>query len=675
MADTGGAASVSGTSGNDQIDSSGVATLATGGGGNYTYLYKAGYGALTVNNFDAANNGNEGTIQFGQGITAASLTFSSTGNANADLGITVPGTASGGATGSVTVAGALTPDGLGRIRTLAFAGGGTLAFAAIRDALPTGAPGTATLAGAVQLVQGSTEQDSFLRTGTGALRLAGADANGTAVSSLALTQQGGATFTVDAGTTVVGAGSTFQSPSGAGHTVFLRGSSGTLTVDQFDAAGVLAASQVLTAQGSPVYIDTITSVAGAGQNYFGAGERTLFLHDGDGLVAWGFDAAGAIDAARVLRWSGYGASSVVGSGEDVQGSGPRAVFNYSGGAAGNLSVDLFDAGGTLNQTLVLGTGGRVGGVAVDAGTTVVGGGQDVFGTGGHAAFLRIGAGLSVVEFDGTGAITGSQTLSHQGAAAYIDATTSVVGGGQDFLGNGQRTIFERIGDGTLQALLFDGSGAIGSGMNFVTPQGVRVFVDAMTSIVGAGGDFFRTGEQTLYLRDGNGLVAWGSGPTGVITLGHVLLRGLRQRDDSRGRRGGLLRDRRAHGVRAGIGRQPERAGLRHGVAAGHPAGVHNRGRGGAGDRHGYQGDGRGGRLFRDGGPRHLCAGCHGHAARVGVRRHRGPHGGGMSGPAKNAAFISRGGSGKRRVATVVPGHRRRTGVRGLALTTRSTLFR
>ena len=578
-----GASSVTGTSASERIDSSGTASLAVGGGGDDTYVYNQGYGALTVDNTDGANNGNEGTVQFGQGITAASLTFSTAGTGSADLAVAVPGTTAG----SVTVAAALASNGYGRIKQFAFADGSSLSFAAIKAALPAGASGTAALAGTTQNFFGQKEQDSFVRTGTGAVQVTSVDGTGTVLFSNTLTRQNGATFTLDAATTVIGAGVNFLPAFSAGaaatygDTAFLRDGGGALSVDQFDGGGTLVrtqaltyngvaltvdatttvvgagqdyygngghtlflrenggltvinefdgngsftAGQALTNQGARLFIDGTTAVVGAGQDFFGIGERTVFLRDGGALIAWAFDASGVLNAARVLQTMGFdAAASVAGGGEDFLGNGERAVFVYGGAASGSLAVELFDATGALVQTLALGTNGRVGtassGTAVDAGTTVVGGGEDFFGTVGHAAFLRSGGGaLGVAEFDATGAATGYLGLSSQGAALSVDTATTVIGGGEDFFGTGQRTAFVRGGDGSLHAWGVDASGSLTRGADF-TIQGAAVAVDTGTTVVGAGENFFGNGQQTVFLRGANGsLHAWGFNGTGAIASG------------------------------------------------------------------------------------------------------------------------------------------------------------
>ena len=146
-----GQTTVTGDAGANVIHPAGIATTATGGGGDDTYVYKAGYGGLGIDNFDAANDGNEGTVSFGQGITAASLAFA-TGGASYGASAASPSGAGYGAsttapsTGlinlvitvndghsgdTITVKNAFDASGAYRIKGLSFADGSSLPAANI----------------------------------------------------------------------------------------------------------------------------------------------------------------------------------------------------------------------------------------------------------------------------------------------------------------------------------------------------------------------------------------------------------------------------------------------------------------------------------------------------------------------------------------------------------------
>ena len=561
VADTNGAASVSGSNANEILDSMGTATIATGGGGNDTYTYNTGYGALTVNNYDPANNGKEGTIQFGQGITAAALSFGITGTNASDLQVGVGGASSG----SVTVADAYGVDGLNRLKQLAFADGSTLAVAPIQAQLAGTLGGSAAAIGAGTDFFGTNGHALFLRGSNGALAIDEFDSAGTLSRALAPTYQGspvflsattvvagggadffglgeaavflldGGTLTawafdgtgalnagqtllqgVAAGTTVVGGGEDFFGIGG--HAAFLRGANGALRVDEFQPGGALLGGQALTTNGAPVTIDATTAVIGGGQDFFRNGDRTVFVRDNGALVAWGFDSHGALNAAQTLIPQGLGtASAVVGAGEDYFGIGGRAVF--LAGVGGALTVDEFDGSGTLMQSQVLRTHDQAAPITIDTATIIVGG-EDFFGNGTRAVFLRGGGGqLNVWGFDAQGTIQSGQLLNFNGSAVVIDSATTIAGGGQDFFGNGERALFLRGGDGALHAWAFDGYGALNAGLDLKS-NGAALVVDTATSVIGGGEDFFGNGERALFLRGGNGaLHAWAFDGGGTLNAG------------------------------------------------------------------------------------------------------------------------------------------------------------
>jgi hypothetical protein len=92
-----GSSSITGTSGNDVFDSGGTIQTIAGAGGSDTYLDRAGYGALTINNGTASGTAAAGELDFGSGISDSRLWFAQSGNAlQIDLlgttqTVTVPG--------------------------------------------------------------------------------------------------------------------------------------------------------------------------------------------------------------------------------------------------------------------------------------------------------------------------------------------------------------------------------------------------------------------------------------------------------------------------------------------------------------------------------------------------------------------------------------------------------
>jgi Ca2+-binding RTX toxin-like protein len=77
---TSGSGTITGTSGNDVFDNRGGANTIDGGGGYDTYLYRQGYGALTIENSTPGGTQAQGEIDFGSGITEQNLWFGQVGN-------------------------------------------------------------------------------------------------------------------------------------------------------------------------------------------------------------------------------------------------------------------------------------------------------------------------------------------------------------------------------------------------------------------------------------------------------------------------------------------------------------------------------------------------------------------------------------------------------------------
>jgi YD repeat-containing protein len=77
-----------GSTGADTFDSHGKAYYAQGNGGDDTFIYNAGYGALEINQDAGSGAAGNSVLRFGVGITAAQLIF--TGEAGSNLIITDP---------------------------------------------------------------------------------------------------------------------------------------------------------------------------------------------------------------------------------------------------------------------------------------------------------------------------------------------------------------------------------------------------------------------------------------------------------------------------------------------------------------------------------------------------------------------------------------------------------
>ena len=77
---TSGPDTINGTSGNDIIDGRGGTDMVSGNGGYDTYMFRQGYGALTIDNSVAGGTTPQGEIDFGRGITEQNLWFVQSGN-------------------------------------------------------------------------------------------------------------------------------------------------------------------------------------------------------------------------------------------------------------------------------------------------------------------------------------------------------------------------------------------------------------------------------------------------------------------------------------------------------------------------------------------------------------------------------------------------------------------
>lgn len=275
-----GNAGVTGTSGVDTIDSLGIATTAIGGGGNDTYVYNAGYGPLTVNNFDAANNGNEGVVQFGQGITASELSFSrvdASGPSGASASDRAPSTtfndlsisvSDGSTSDTLVVSKALDPAGTGRIKGLSFADGTTLSMAQIVTKLETPSAtntsiyGTASdetfdSKGIATYEEGRGGQDTYVfHRGYGALTINNYDFGNGGTN-------GNVTF--DASVSPAGVGVALGGAAGTDLVLSIQGTPDKVTVqDAFNASGNYAVGQIRFSDGTVWTLSQVAALVGTG---------------------------------------------------------------------------------------------------------------------------------------------------------------------------------------------------------------------------------------------------------------------------------------------------------------------------------------------------------------------------------------------------------------------------
>ncbi|SEC39994.1 protein of unknown function [Rhizobiales bacterium GAS191] len=280
---------------------------------------------------------------------------------------------------------------------------------------------------------GPGERAVFLRSGSGQLQAWEFDSLNQATGAAGFTNAGAA-FTIDAATATVGGGEDFFGLGIGERTVFLRAGSGQLQAWEFNSANQATGAAGFTDAGAAFTIDSATSVIGGGQDFFGLGfgQHTAFLRTGNGqLQAWEFNglnqATGAAGFTNVgAAFTVDSATTIVGGGQDYfgLGAGERTVFMRAGN--GQLEAWEFNR---LNQA----TGAAAFSGAIDTATTVVGAGEDVLGSGQRDIFARDGSGqLFLWQFNASHQLTGYAALKDaNGAAIVIDTATTVAGAAID----------------------------------------------------------------------------------------------------------------------------------------------------------------------------------------------------------------------------------------------------
>jgi hypothetical protein len=334
-----------------------------------------------------------------------------------------------------------------------------------------------------------TQRDIFLRQSNGQLVIWQLSSSGAINGNIPLTS-GGANVTIDTATTAVGAGEDFF---GTGQSdIFRREQNGQLVVMQAASTGVISGQLALTNSGSPLWLDTATTVIGAGEDYFGDAQRTIFIRTSSGqLTAWQFSSSGAIDGNQPFTNSGNilwidSGTTVVGAGEDFLRQAQRDIFLRQ--SNGQLVIWQFSSSGAIDGNTPLTSGGAA--VTIDAATTVVGAGEDFFGTGQSNVFERQASGqLVVCQVANNGAITNTQALTNGGGIMWIDTGTTVVGAGEDFFSLGLHDAFLRQANGQLAVCQFSGSGAI-NGYQALTGGSGALTIDTATTVIGVGQNFF-----------------------------------------------------------------------------------------------------------------------------------------------------------------------------------------
>jgi Haemolysin-type calcium binding protein related domain/RTX calcium-binding nonapeptide repeat (4 copies) len=142
-----------GNAGNDTLDGGGGDDTLISGGGDNTYVYRSGYGDLTIDNISGTNDDSQGTLAFDASLTPADITASIGGSDGSDLILT-----DGVSGDQITVTDAFDPSGEAGLKQILFANGMSYSLAEIAALAAAGVPlgdfGTTGTTGADTLVGG-----------------------------------------------------------------------------------------------------------------------------------------------------------------------------------------------------------------------------------------------------------------------------------------------------------------------------------------------------------------------------------------------------------------------------------------------------------------------------------------------------------------------------------------
>jgi plastocyanin len=199
------------------------------------------------------------------------------------------------------------------------------------------------------------------------------------------------------------------------------------------------------------------------------------------------------------------AETIIGTGQNFAGTGGHDVFTLRSG--GFLSVYEFDSGGTAVSAYNLTWPGTPGKFWLDASTTVIGTGQNFTGTGGHDVFtLRAGRYLSVYEFDSGGTAVSAYNLTWPGTPGkfWLNGATTLIGTGKNLAGTGGSDVFLLNSSGQLSYAEFNAVGVVTT-MTFIHPPNASTQnVGASTTVAGTTQGVFGGSDADLILREAGG---------------------------------------------------------------------------------------------------------------------------------------------------------------------------
>jgi hypothetical protein len=229
------------------------------------------------------------------------------------------------------------------------------------------------------------------------------------------------------------------------------------------------------------------SVIGTGTNLFGTGGQTIFYEtSANQLAAVEFNSAHQMVAGGIVTHADGsavglppGANSVLGTGQNIFGTGGHDIFLMRSDGQENI-LELNNA----NQ------------VTTSANVSVIGTGTSLFGTGGQTIFYETSANqLATVEFNSAHQMVAGGLVTHSDGSAVglPPGTNGVLGTGQNFFGAGGHDIFVMRSDG--QELILE--------VNNTN----QVIFSSNVSVIGNGPSLFGTDSQTIFYETAAGQLA------------------------------------------------------------------------------------------------------------------------------------------------------------------------
>lgn len=279
---------------------------------------------------------------------------------------------------------------------------------------------------------GTAGADQFFRTAGGQLGVAEFNAQGQMVAGGVVTfPNNGGPVGLDNASKVIGTGQNLF--VNGGHDIFLQNSQNQLVMLELNSSNQWTfGGTLIFPDNSPVGLPGtgVNSILGTGHNLFGSGGADIFFMRSDGQEVV-FELQGA------TVWQTGGSITTIGTGSNFYGTGGTDQFFHTAG--GQLGAIEFNA----QHEMV------AGGIGSSIGTA-----SNFYGTGGTDQFFRTAGGqLAVAEFDAQNhLVAGGLITFPNGGAVGLDNASTVIGTGQNLYGSGGHDIFLRNSTGQLVIL-------------------------------------------------------------------------------------------------------------------------------------------------------------------------------------------------------------------------------